>query len=81
MAVKGVGGMRLLSNDFSKYMRYGNPVIEVGDLSKEDLVKYQKYGFRKFYFQPSRAWYNLKRAGLKAGIRNAFAFAKGVWGR
>ena len=36
-AVSGLGGMRLLTTDYSQYKRYGDPVIEVNDLSSRDL--------------------------------------------
>lgn len=79
MAKRGEGGMRLLTNDFTEYRRYGNPVIEVNDLTKKDLIKLQKRGFFMFYFTPRRIFYNLKRAGIKAGIRNALAFLKSLF--
>lgn len=78
-AVKGKGGMRLLTNDYSKYKRYGDPIIEVNDLSADDLKHLQAIGLILFYLTPSRIWYNLfKRSGLSAGIKNAFAFLSGV---
>ncbi len=77
-AVSGRGGMKLLTKDFSKYQRYGRPVIEVNDLTADDLVRLQRWGLIKFYIQPRRFYYNLKRAGFKAGFRNALAFAKSI---
>ncbi len=67
-------GMKLLTSDFSQYKRYGNAVVEVNDLSVDDLVKLQKRGFRMFYFTPRRILYNIRRAGLRAAFRNARAF-------
>jgi len=78
MAKKGMHGLRLLSDDYSDYKRYGNSVLEVNDLKAEDLVKLQKKGFRMFYFTPSRVIYNIKRAGLRAFFKNAMAFFKSV---
>lgn len=78
MAKKGEGGMRLLTDDFAEYRRYGNPVIEVNDLTKKDLIKLQKKGFLSFYLTPRRIYYNLKRAGMKAGFRNSLAFLKSL---
>lgn len=79
MALRGEGGVRLLTRDFSEYKRYGGPVMEVNDLTKEDLIWLQKKGFRMFYLTPKRIFYNIKRAGIKAGIKNAIAFVKSVY--
>jgi radical SAM superfamily enzyme YgiQ (UPF0313 family) len=78
MALNGESGIRLLSKDYSKYNRYGNAVIEVNDLTRADLIRFQKKGFRIFYLTPRRIYYNLKRAGLRAAILNIFAFLRAV---
>ena len=78
IAKKGEGGMRLLTDDFAEYRRYGNPVIEVNDLTKEDLIKLQKKGFLSFYLTPGRIYYNLKRAGIRAGFKNVIGFLKSM---
>ena len=80
MALKGEGGIRLLTQDFKEYRRYGDAVIEVNDLHKQDLIKLQRKGFLMFYLKPKRIIYNLKRAGIVAGIINAMAFLKSVFG-
>lgn len=78
-AVSGEGGMKLLTNDYSEYTRYGNPVIAVNDLSAKDLKRLQSLGLLYFYLTPRRIWYNLvKRVGLKSGMVNALAFVKGT---
>lgn len=78
-AANGRGGMRLLTNDYSRYKRYGDPVIEVNDLSAKDLMRLQTVGLLYFYLTPSRIWYNMvKRAGIKSGMVNAMAFCRGV---
>ena len=79
MAEQGEGGIKLLSKDYSEYKRYGGPVIEVNDLKRKDLIKLQKKGFLMFYLKPKRIYYNIKRAGIKAGIKNAIAFAKSIF--
>ena len=78
MALRGEGGMELLTKDFSQYKRYGNPVVRINDIEPEDLINFQRKGMRKFYFTPRRIWYNLTRAGFAAGIKNAIAFARGA---
>ncbi len=78
-AVKGRGGMRLLTSDYSQYRRYGDPVISVNDLKPKDLKRLQSIGLLYFYLTPRRIWYNVfKRTGLKAGLVNAFAFIRSV---
>ncbi|MAG08658.1 hypothetical protein CMO89_04240 [Candidatus Woesearchaeota archaeon] len=78
MAKKGENGLKLISEDYSKYIRYSTPVIEVNNLKRKDIINYQRLGFLIFYFTPRRIWYNLTRAGLKAGIRNSIAFFNSV---
>jgi radical SAM superfamily enzyme YgiQ (UPF0313 family) len=80
MARSGEGGIRLLTEDLSAYRRYGEAVIDVNNLSRERLALLQRLGFMAFYFTPRRVWYNMTRAGLKVGLRNALAFARGVLG-
>ena len=74
IARSGRHGMRLMSDDFSQYKRYGHAVIEVNNLTAKDLVKLQNKGFRMFYLTPGRIWYNFRRAGLAAFLINAWAF-------
>lgn len=80
MVARGEGGIKLLTDDFSEYRRYGDAVIEVNDLKREDLVGLQKRGFLMFYLTPRRVIYNLRRAGLLAGLRNAIAFLRSMMG-
>lgn len=78
-AANGTGGMRLLTRDYSKYKRYGDPVIEVNDLSAKDLKRIQRLGLLYFYLTPRRIWYNVvKRAGIRVGLKNAVAFSMGI---
>ena len=78
-AVSGKGGMRLLTNDYARYKRYGDPVISVNDLGPKDLKRLQAVGLVLFYLTPRRVWYNVvKRAGPKAGFVNGLAFLRGV---
>jgi len=79
IAKKGECGMRLLTTDFSSYKRYGNAVVEVNDLSRQDLIRHQRLGFLKFYLTPKRILYNLRRAGIRAGLKNAVAFLRSVF--
>lgn len=53
MAKKGIGGYRLLSEDWSDYKQLGN-VLELKQLSREDLERLRFLGYLKFYI------YNLR---------------------
>src|SRR5262249_14882992 len=54
MAVNGTHGVELLSEDFSKYMRYGSAVTKIGDLTPQDLIDLQNEGFVSIYSAPWR---------------------------
>lgn len=79
LAKEGYGGLKLLTEDWSQYMRYGNSVLEMNDLTKEDLIKAQKRAYKKFYLRPHIILYNLKRAGIKAAVKNSVAFFKSIF--
>jgi radical SAM superfamily enzyme YgiQ (UPF0313 family) len=72
-------GMKLLTEDYSKYKRYGEPIIEVNDLNSKELKRLQAIGLLYFYCAFHRIYYNIfKRSTLKDGIINAFAFLIGI---
>ncbi len=79
LARQGQGGIKLLTENWQEYRRYGNSVMVMNNLTVEDLIKLQKWAYRKFYLRPHIILYNLKRAGLKAGLVNSLAFAKSVF--
>ena len=79
MAREGYGGLRLLTEDWTEYRRYGNAVMEMNDLTRQDLIRLQKAAYLRFYLRPSIAWKNLKRAGLRAALLNATGFALSVF--
>jgi radical SAM superfamily enzyme YgiQ (UPF0313 family) len=76
MAKNGFGGLKLLTNDWREYRRWHNAVIEVNDLTKEDLIAWQRKAMLQFYLRPKQIFYNLKRAGLKAAIQNVSGFLR-----
>jgi anaerobic magnesium-protoporphyrin IX monomethyl ester cyclase len=78
LARKKYGGINLLTEDWTEYRRYGNSVMTMNDLTTDDLIKLQKWGYRKFYLRPHIIWYNVRRAGFKAAIVNGIAFFKSV---
>lgn len=81
MAKKGEGGMKVITEDYSQYRKYGNAVITVNDLSRDDLIRLQKKGFLLFYLNPRRFFYNMKRAGFKSAMISGFAFLKSILGQ
>lgn len=54
IATAGTHGVELLSEDFSKYLRYGKAVTKIGDLTSEDLIKLQNKMFVRIYSKPWR---------------------------
>ncbi len=74
-ALKGEAGITLLSEDYSILKRQGQSVVmEVNDLKTDDLLQLQRHAYRSFWLKPRRIFYNLYRAGFKAGIQNSWAF-------
>lgn len=78
MARRGYGGLRLLTEDWAEYRRYGNAVMEMNGLSRRDLVHLQRAAYLRFYLRPRVAWRNVKRAGLRAAAVNMAAFASSL---
>ncbi|MBU0979699.1 MAG: B12-binding domain-containing radical SAM protein [Nanoarchaeota archaeon] len=78
LAKEGYGGITLLTDDWQEFRRYGNAVMEMNDLTKDDLIKLQKKAYRQFYLRPHIIWYNIRRAGLRAAWQNGVAFFKSV---
>ena len=64
MAEKGEGGMKLLSNNFTEYKRYGQAVTKVNNLGPDDLVRLQNEGFVSIYSKYWRWLPVLKRHGV-----------------
>lgn len=54
MAVKGEGCYRLLTQDWSAYEKYGAKVLELENLSWEELVKWQVRAYLIFYLKNLR---------------------------
>lgn len=64
IATSGTLGVELMSEDFSKYMRYGKAVTKVGELSSEDLIVLQNRMFIRVYSK----WWRWKPMYGKHGI-------------
>jgi radical SAM superfamily enzyme YgiQ (UPF0313 family) len=64
MAKRGDHGLRLIESDFSKFRRYNSAVMQVGDLSPQDLIKLQNDAFVSIYIVPWRWKSVYKKSGL-----------------
>lgn len=65
-AKEGKHGLKLLTEDFSQYQRYGSAVMEVNGIKAEELVRIQKRALFSIYSRWWRWWPIIKRFGLKA---------------
>ena len=64
MAKQGDYGLKLLTEDFSKFWRYNSAVMDVGDLTSKDLIRLQNEAFVSIYSAPWR-WIPLfKKQGI-----------------
>ncbi|MDP3696597.1 MAG: radical SAM protein [Candidatus Taylorbacteria bacterium] len=64
IAVSGSHGVELMSEDFSKYLRYGKAVTKVGEFTSEDLIVLQNRLFIRVYSK----WWRWKPMYNKHGI-------------
>lgn len=85
MATAGTHGVELLSEDFSKYMRYGKAVTKVGELTGEDLIDAQNKGFVRIYSKPWRWKPMYNKHGIMGfvllGVRIWRIWKKALFGR
>ena len=66
MAKKEEYKLRLVTNDFSNFRRYNAAVMQVGDLSPQDLIDIQNEAFASIYiFTPWRWNSMIKKSGLQ----------------
>ena len=68
MAKKGDGGVKLMTEDFSEYRRYGTAVTEVSGLTQKDLIELQNDGFVSIYSAPWRWKPMLRKHGIIGGL-------------
>lgn len=79
MAKNGEHGLRLMTEDFSKYRRYGSAVMGVNELSPEDLIELQNDGFVSIYSAPWRIIPMIKKSGFLGGILTLSRIFSGMW--
>lgn len=69
MALKGQHGLKLETQDFSKYQRYNSSVMTVNGITPDELLKLQKEGLLSIYLVPWRIIPIIKRFGCAALIQ------------
>jgi hypothetical protein len=69
MELKGEHGLKLETQDFSKYQRYNSAVMTVNGISPEELLRLQKKGLMRIYLVPWRIVPVLKRFGIKSLVK------------
>lgn len=66
MAKKGEHKLRLVTDDFSNFRRYNVAVMQVGDLSPQDLIDIQNEAFASIYIFATWRWNSMiKKSGLE----------------
>lgn len=78
MAKKGEHGVKLLTEDFARFRRYGSAVMSVGDLSPNDLIKLQNDAFISIYAAPWRWWPVLRKSGFIGLLLTFFRLIRGI---
>ncbi|MFC1511454.1 B12-binding domain-containing radical SAM protein [Candidatus Margulisiibacteriota bacterium] len=68
MAKRGENGLKLVSEDFSNFRRYNAAVMQVGDLSREDLIRLQNRAYVEIYSAPWRIMPMLRKSGVIGGL-------------
>jgi radical SAM superfamily enzyme YgiQ (UPF0313 family) len=78
MAIKGEHGLKLETQDFSKYQRYNSAVMTVNGMPPAELIRLQKRGLMKIYLVPWRIIPVVKRFGITALIKPFFVALLGL---
>lgn len=76
MAKRNENGLKLLTDDYSKYRRYNSAVMQVGELTPKDLIEMQNYAFLSIYSAPWRFKPMLNKSQKKALILMSIRFVK-----
>lgn len=64
MAKSGEHGVKLMTDDFSQYRRYGSAVTTINELTPKDLIDLQNDGFVSIYAAPWRWKPMFKKSGF-----------------
>ena len=69
MALNQKHGLKLETQDFSKYQRYNSAVMTVNGITPEKMRSLQKKGLLRIYLVPWRIIPVLKRFGIRSLVR------------
>ncbi len=75
-AKEGKYGLKLLTEDFSHYQRYGSAVMEVNDITADELIALQRKALIRIYSRWWRWLPIIKRFGLKTLLLTAMEMIK-----
>ena len=78
MAINERNGLRLLTDDFSRFWRYNSAVMNVGGLSSKDLLRLQNDGFVSIYLAPWRWKPIIKKQGILGLLLTTFRLLKSL---
>jgi len=59
MAERGEG-LHLITKSWKEFKRWGNAVIELEDVSRDNLIEWQKIAMMEFYARPRIIFHHLK---------------------
>lgn len=79
MAKRGEHGLRLMTEDFSEFRRYGSAVMSVGDLTPDDLLRLQNDAFLSIYLAPWRLRPMVKRMGIIGALLTYLRLVRSLW--
>ncbi|MFH1045749.1 MAG: radical SAM protein [Candidatus Omnitrophota bacterium] len=80
MARRQEHGLKLLSEDLTRFNRYDGAVISVNDLLPQDLVRLQKIGLLKIHFTPARIVKSIKLVKFNTLLVLGFSFLGALLG-
>lgn len=73
----------IMDRNFDHYGIHTKPVHRLNNLSEEDLLKWHKIAYRKFYFRPKKIIQQMLRMKslnrLKLNVQNGIAFIKNIF--
>ncbi|MBI4644592.1 MAG: radical SAM protein [Deltaproteobacteria bacterium] len=69
LAKRGEHGLKLLSEDYSQYLRYAGGVMQVNGMSPKYLRKLQKKALLWMHLTPGKIMSTIRRFGFRATIR------------
>ena len=53
-------GIHLITKDWKEFKRWGNAVVELDGIKREELIELQKKAMTEFYVRPKILWFHIK---------------------